>query len=254
MIIKWSLTVPELTGDLKRRAYAYIPESYRDDPEARYPVLYMFDGHNLFFDEDATYGRSWRLGDYLDATETQLMVVGIECNHSPDGGRLSEYAPYDFSSKKFGSIKGRGDVTMRWFTETLKPFIDSQFPTIPDRAHTFIGGSSMGGLMSIYAVAAYNHIFGGAACLSPSVWFGSRKLDKLLTSCELDPDTRVYMDYGERELPNHASTRKRLFKVAERFYQKGAMLTFRMVPYGEHNEASWEKQIGYFLGSLLYGE
>ena len=64
MIDKWNITIPELTGEESRRAYIYLPDSWQRNPELRYPVLYMFDGHNVFFDEDATYGKSWGLGEY----------------------------------------------------------------------------------------------------------------------------------------------------------------------------------------------
>ena len=65
MLIKWDITIPELSGDTPRRAFVWLPEQCREDPEARFPVLYMFDGHNLFSDQDATYGRSWRLAEFL---------------------------------------------------------------------------------------------------------------------------------------------------------------------------------------------
>ena len=89
MINTWNLTIPELTGDTERRAYVYVPDFLEDDPDGRCPVLYMFDGHNVFFDEDATYGKSWGLGNYLDEHETPLIVAAVECDRSPDNGRLS---------------------------------------------------------------------------------------------------------------------------------------------------------------------
>ena len=97
MIEVWDVTLPALTEDAPRRAYVYVPDSAAEDPERRYPVLYMFDGHNVFFDEDATYGKSWGLGEYLDAHGTPLSVAAVECNHDPNDGRLSEYAPYSYS-------------------------------------------------------------------------------------------------------------------------------------------------------------
>ena len=111
MIDTWNITIPELTGEEERRAYVYLPDALEDDPEQRYPVLYMFDGHNVFFDEDATYGKSWGLGEYLDAHETPLIVAAVECNHSPDNGRLSEYSPFSFRARGFGQVTGRGEAT-----------------------------------------------------------------------------------------------------------------------------------------------
>ena len=84
MIETWNVTIPELTGKEARKAYLYLPDSYWEDEGRRYPVLYMFDGHNVFFDQDATYGKSWGMGAYMDATRTQAIVAAVECNHSPD--------------------------------------------------------------------------------------------------------------------------------------------------------------------------
>ena len=119
MIEKWNLTIPELTGDTPRRAYVYVPDSFQEDETLRYPVLYMFDGHNVFFDKDATYGKSWGMKRYMDFTETQLIIAAVECNHSPDGGRLSEYSPFDFRAKGFGWINGRAQTTMDWMVNTF---------------------------------------------------------------------------------------------------------------------------------------
>ena len=77
MIHKWEVTIPELTGEERRRAYLYLPDAYEREPDQRYPVLYMFDGHNVFFDEDATYGKSWGLGEYLDYTGAPLIVAAV---------------------------------------------------------------------------------------------------------------------------------------------------------------------------------
>ena len=200
MVDKWNITIPELTGEEERLAYIYLPESYLTERRKRYPVLYMFDGHNVFFDEDATYGKSWGMKEYMDATETQMIIAAVECNHSPDHGRLKEYSPFDFRERGFGEIQGRGRTTMEWMVNSFKAEIDRDFRTLPDRDHTFIAGSSMGGLMSLYAVTRYNKVFSRAAALSPSIWFGGEKLDKILRSARIQPDTVVYMDYGAREL------------------------------------------------------
>ena len=165
MIKFWDITIPELTDDQERKAYIYVPDSYQWDKSKRYPVLYMFDGHNVFFDSHATYGKSWGMKEYLESTNTELIVAAVECNHSPDNGRLREYSPFDFNDPEFGSFQGLGDITMQWFIHTFKPYIDTHYPTLSDREHTYIGGSSMGGLMSLYAVLEYNSVFSGAICM-----------------------------------------------------------------------------------------
>ncbi len=252
MIKKWKLTYPAYTGDEPRNAYVYIPNEAKKHPEHRYPVLYMFDGHNVFFDSDATYGKSWGMKTYMDRTKTPMIIAAIECNHSPEGGRLSEYSPFTFSNEKLGAIEGRGAETMDWLLHVFKPEIDRRFPTLPDRAHTFIAGSSMGGLMSLYAVLSHNDVFSRAACLSPSIWFAAGQLDTLIREADVSPDTVIYMDYGARELPHHKSMAARFKKVASMLFDKKIDLACRIVPMGDHSEASWERQIPFFMHTLLY--
>ncbi len=252
MVIRRSITIPELTGDLPRRAYVYLPEAARENPDARYPVLYMFDGHNIFFDEDAAYGKSWGMADYLDRTGTPVIVAAVECNHSPDHGRLREYCPFTCQMPGVGRIEGRGKETMDWLVNTFKPMIDEEFPTLPDREHTFIGGSSMGGLMSLYAVLEYNHVFSRGAALSPSLWFAGGQLDQMIRRAVIGEDTVLYMDYGSRELNFHPSMARQFSRVTEKLLEKRVMLNCRIVPFGDHCEACWEEQIPFFMNTLLY--
>lgn len=252
MLEKWDIAIPELTGDALRSVYVYIPDSCQEDPERRYPVLYMFDGHNVFYDEDATYGKSWGMLDYMDRTGTEMIIAAVECNHSPDGGRLSEYSPFTFSDPKLGHITGRGKTTMDWWVNTFKPLIDSHYPTLPDRRHTFIAGSSMGGLMSLYALLEYNTVFSRAAALSPSIWFAAEQLDALIRNARLASDTVLYMDYGSREIRFHPNMRHRFGQVASLLIDREIQLSCRIVPGGDHCEASWERQIPFFFNTLLY--
>ena len=83
MVKKWSVSYPAVNGTEQRRVYVYLPTMYEADPDRRYPVLYMFDGQNVFFDEDATFGKSWGVADYLDYTDTPLIVAAVECNAGP---------------------------------------------------------------------------------------------------------------------------------------------------------------------------
>ncbi len=252
MVNTWDITIPELTGSELRKAYVYLPESYTDDGLKRYPVLYMFDGHNVFFDSHATYGKCWGMKEYLDLTGTDLIIVAIECNHSPDFGRLKEYSPFDFSDPQFGKITGKGKITMDWFVHTLKPEIDEKYRTLPDRAHTFMAGSSMGGLMSLYAVLKYNHMFKGAGVLSPSLWTNPHKIEMLIRTSPVKTDTVIYMDYGEAELSSHAGMRKLFTRTAGLLLDKQILLTSRIVPGGSHCEASWEKQLPFLIPTLMY--
>ena len=252
MIEKWSAAIPKLTGREPRTVYVYVPDSAKKDPEARFPVLYMFDGHNVFFDKDATYGKSWGMKEFMEQSGTPLIIVAVDCNHHPNNGRLSEYSPFTFEDAKLGFIRGRGRTTMEWMVHTLKPMIDRKYPTIPEREATYIAGSSMGGLMSLYAVLKYNDVYSRAACLSPSIWFATRRLDRFIRESVVSPDTVIYMDYGSREMGNHAAMRSQFAQVTTRLLEKNIWLTSRIVPNGDHCEACWEEQLPFFINTLLY--
>ena len=182
-----------------------------------------------------------------------LIVAAVECNHHPDNGRLSEYSPYTFYEPDLGHVTGRGKITMDWFVHSFKPQIDRQYRTLPDRPHTFIAGSSMGGLMSLYALLEYNHVFSRAAALSPSLWVAPGKAESMIRAARPAPGTVLYMDYGSQELDNHSGMLRQLGRAAALLTEKQLMLSFRIVPGGEHCEASWERQIPFFIHTLLYG-
>jgi len=249
MIRTWKLTIPKLSGDAERKVYIYLPGSYGRKPECHYPVMYMFDGHNVFFDSDATYGKSWGMGKYMSRSKKQMIIVAIECNHRGNG-RLQEYSPFSFYDDTFGKIVGKGRLYMNWLLGVLKPYIDSNYRTLPDREHTLICGSSMGGLMALYAVCTYNHIFRRAACLSPSIWVEPEKVTDMISRACILPDTCIYMDYGSEEMHNHNGNPEALASVAQMLFNKQVDLTFRIVPGGTYSEASWERQIPIFMECL----
>ena len=250
MVKKWNVTIPKLSGEKTRRVYLYLPDSYEKEPNTRYPVMYMFDGHNVFFDSDATYGKSWGMNKFMQRSKKQLIIVAVECNHEGNG-RLSEYSPVDFESSYFGGkIKGRGKTYMQWLVGSLKPYIDAHHRTLPDRENTLIGGSSMGGLMSLYAAVQYNHVFSRAACLSPSLWVDPAKLLEMIAKAKLDENTVIYMDYGSREMGNHYGNQANLLTIAQMLMLRKVNLTLRIVPGGDHSEASWERQIPIFMDVL----
>lgn len=253
MVKKWNITIPELTGEEERRLYVYLPKSYQNNRRKRYPVLYMFDGHNLFFDSDATYGKSWGLKDYMDKTGTQLIIVGIECNHSPDNGRLREYSPFTFTMEGTDTVvHGLGRTTMEWIVNVLKPYIDRSFRTLAGRNHTYIAGSSMGGLMSLYAILKYNRTFSKAAALSPSLWVAPDKMNRLIKNARLKPDTVIYTDYGSEEFANHDKMEQLFHTTVSRLMERHVFVTSRIIPHGNHSEACWEKQLPFVINTLLY--
>ena len=249
MILKWDVKIPTLTGERKRKAYVYLPVGYEDEEEMRYPVMYMFDGHNLFSDDEATYGKSWGLADYLDYTETQIIIAAVECD-TVGNGRLSEYSPVDFTMWGGEKIKGRGRKYMDWLVHEFKPYIDENFPTLPDRANTAIGGSSMGGLMTLFAMSAYGKYFSKGAALSPSLWVNGKSVIPFIANAKFRKNTIIYMDYGSRELSNHAAQRQAFADTCSTLLQKDVHLTSRIVPGGVHSEASWQEQIPFFMHVL----
>ncbi len=252
VVEKWQITIPELTGRAERSAYVYLPESYEYEPDFRYPVLYMFDGHNVFFDEDATYGKSWGMKEYMDFTKTQIIIAAVECNHSRDHGRLKEYSPFTFRDPELGLITGKGAITMEWMTKEFKPMIDDRYRTLPEREFTGIAGSSMGGLMSLYAVLDYNQYFSRAAALSPSVWASREKIEAMVRNADVAEDTFIYMDYGSVELSGHGGMSRQFAKITALLMERRICVESRIIPGGTHCEASWERQIPFFMDALQY--
>ena len=249
MVKKWNVTIPQLSGSDPRRVYLYLPDYYDDDPGRRFPVMYMFDGHNVFFDSDATYGKSWGMNSYMTWTRTPLIIVAVECNHKGNA-RLQEYSPMDFENSTLGKIQAKGQIYMDWLVGTLKPEIDANYRTLPERERTIICGSSMGGLMALYGATTYNHVFQRAACLSPSLWVSPGKVLEMVARADIKNDTCIYMDYGSNEIFNHQSSAEALISTAHLLLTKRVNLAFRIVPGGTHSEASWEQQIPIFMDCL----
>ena len=249
MVKEWKVMIPKLSGEKPRKAYIYLPDSYEKEPEKRYPVMYMFDGHNVFFDEEATFGKSWNMNKYMQDTGKELIIVGIECNHEGNK-RLQEYAPFTYTNSEHGKIKGKGSILMNWLIRHLKPYIDKEYRTLPDRKHTIIAGSSMGGLMALYGGTVYNHVFQRAACLSPSLWVSPGQVLEMIARAPIRRDTTIYMDYGELEMFNHAASQESIIAAAHLLLTKRVNLAMRIVPGGNHSEASWEKQVPIFMECL----
>lgn len=239
-----------------RPLHIYLPEGY-DQTDERYPVMYFFDGHNLFFDEDATYGKSWGLKTFLDGWAKPMIVVGLECGHEGEE-RLSEYLPYP-ATGWFSKFEPMGDATLEWMVREVKPVIDRDYRTIPFRECTAIAGSSMGGLMALYGVTRYNRWFSKAGCLSSAVGFCMGPIMADISRLELSPDTRVYLSWGSREAAgvrdplaeDHSShTYFCNRRIAEGLSTWGAAPKLRCQVGGGHCEADWEKLVPECLNFL----
>ncbi|MBR5287338.1 MAG: alpha/beta hydrolase [Clostridia bacterium] len=249
MLYRWNITIPQLSGAQVRRAYLCLPRAYYEQPDRRFPVLYMFDGHNVFLDSDATYGTSWGMLDYLIRENPGLIVAAVSCN-TVGNGRLIEYSPYPHCSSRLGFIPARGEETMDWLLHTFKPMIDAHVRTLPQRENTIIAGSSMGGLMALYAALCHNDHFSRAACLSPSLWTDPQAVRAMIKDANIASDTVIYMDYGSCEMGNHGENAGILADASRLLLEKGVHLTSRIVPGGMHCEASWREQIPVFMRCL----
>lgn len=237
MILQDEAWCPGLGRNVK--LHIRLPEDYETSQE-RYPVMYMFDGHNLFDDRKATYGRSWRLDQFLNTYDKPFIIVGLECDHEGNN-RLHEYCPYEVPKTPLGPLHGKGQILLDWMVHDLKPLVDAHFRTWPQRQATGIAGSSMGGLMAWYGLVRYNDTFSKAAALSPSLILCKRDALNEAAHAHIDPDTRLYISAGGRE-GRGAANKGMLRQFCAPLLKKGAMVKSNFIAKGQHNEASWEKE------------
>ena len=240
-----------------RPLHIYLPETYYDTDE-RYPVMYFFDGHNLFYDEDATYGKSWGLKTFLDQWSKSMIIVGVECGHEGEE-RLSEYLPYKVRTGHFSKYEPMGDETFQWIINELKPVIDKEYRTYPFRECTGIAGSSMGGLMALYGVVHYNHWFSKAACVSSAIGFCMPALMNDMNQNHMNPDTKIYLSWGTKEAygvkdvwseDRSSYTCRANRAVANKVWGCGAQAQMYCQIGGGHGEADWEKLVPGFMDLL----
>lgn len=258
MIVKHDFIYTPTGQGKNRPLHIYLPNDYHDTDEY-YPVMYFFDGHNLYFDEDTTYGKSWGLRTFMEQWDKQMIIVGIECGREGEE-RLSEYLPYMADEgSSFSRFEVMGDKTLQWIIEEIKPFIDKTYRTIPFRECTAIAGSSMGGLMALYGVVHYNQWISKAACISSAIGFCMPEVRKGLAENEMNPDTRVYLSWGTMEAhglddvwneDRTSDTYKWNSEVAEHIWASDATAKLCSQVGGHHCEADWEKLIPDFMSFL----
>lgn len=255
MIIKKDFIYP--SKQKNRALHIYLPDNY-DQTSERYPVMYFLDGHNLFTDEDATYGKSWGMKKFLDTWAKDMILVGIECGHEGQE-RLSEYLPYPANYGRFKEFEPTGEETFRWIIEDIKPIIDQEYRTIPFRECCGIGGSSFGGLMAVYGIIHHNNYFSKAACVSSSIGICMDSIMNELNTTYINPDTRVYLSWGTQEAwgikdvwkeDTHSETYKCNLKVASVFEKSNATVKMYCQVGGGHCEADWEKLVPDFMDFL----
>jgi predicted alpha/beta superfamily hydrolase len=234
-----------------REITIYLPPGYADRPEARYPVLYMQDGQNLFEPERSFIpGRHWRLLEAADAAIADraaraMIIVGID---NAGGDRIDEYTPTHDEVKHHG---GRADDYGRMLVEELKPIIDAGYRTMTDKANTAIGGSSLGGLVSLYLGLKRPDVFGGVASMSPSVWWDSRMIVGMLDRFDSKERPRVWLDIGGREgteaLNDARVLRERMTAMG---WNEGSFRYFED-RRADHSEGAWAKRVRTVLEFLF---
>ena len=220
-----------------RRISVLLPHHY-EESEKRYPVLYLQDGQNLF-DDYAPFG-NWavdkRLALMAEMDMADIIIVAID--HAEED-RIVEFTP---SSTTTRLQSGKGKEYVRFLADVLKPYIDQHFRTLPDRAHTGIGGSSMGGLISIYAGLMYPEVYSKLMIFSPSLWAAPR-IHFHAINLNQSMDVKIYLYGGEGESENMVPNIRK-FKQALRQDGSGASVTFKISidPKGEHNEKRWGRE------------
>jgi predicted alpha/beta superfamily hydrolase len=243
-----------------REVQAYLPPSLAasmaagEPTDRRYPVLYFMDGQNVFDAKTSYIGVEWGADEALE----DLAKEGIEAiavavwNHGDD--RMDEYNPWRSTLAWRGhshATGGKGDAYLDWLVGTVKPMVDRSFPTRAERAATGILGSSMGGLISLYALFAQRAVFGLAGVMSPAVAFSDYRVVTLIEESPLPP-SRVHLDMGWREWRGATRDARR---VRDAFLGRGFELD-RDLHYVEersarHNEGAWQRRLPDALRFLL---
>ena len=223
--------------------WLYLPDGYAGNKKKRYPVLYMQDGQNLFDDLRAAVGE-WGVDECLDSIirngKQGCIVVGID--NGPQ--RMNEYNPYD--NERFG--KGEGRQYVEFIAETLKPFIDRHYRTLLGRDNTLIAGSSMGGLISLYAMLQYPDVFGKAGIFSPAIW-AANSIDSLTDAAAGKLSGKLFFYTGGQE---GETTVNNVVQIQEKIGKKSTAMIYSVVDKdGIHNEAAWRKWFPEFYNWIM---
>jgi predicted alpha/beta superfamily hydrolase len=234
-----------------RNILVYLPEAYLAEPERRFPVFYLHDGQNLF-DGRTSYvvNRTWRAhatADWLTSIGVVEPVILVGINNAGTR-RLAEYTPT--RDQRLGG--GEGARYGHLLTRELKPQIDDLFRTLPDPANTGLGGSSLGGLISMALGLRYPEVFGKLAVLSPSVWWDHRSILSLVSGARPKPDLKIWLDMGTSEGLRHLRDCDLLHhRLRQRGWRDGKDLRYLRVPGGLHNEEAWASRFGKVLEFLF---
>jgi predicted alpha/beta superfamily hydrolase len=233
----------------QRDLIVYTPPCYQDQPGRRFPVLYLHDGQNLF--DGATSfipGQDWHVGQTADSCINSgavepLIIVGMYNTKA----RIREYTPTHVP--KLGG--GRADRYAKFLLQEVKPFIEQEYRALSGAEQTGIGGSSLGGLVSLYLGLKHSSIFGKIAALSPSVWWNQHVIHRFAHAIAVQPRSRIWLDIGTREGPRIVHDVESFRDILlEKGWKLEQDLHYERVEGAEHNEAAWAQRVGPFLRFL----
>ena len=234
-----------------RNLIVYLPPQYASERHRHFPVLYLHDGQNLF-DGQTSYipGRTWQVQETADdAIESEavepLIIVGI---YNTGPRRIAEYTP----TRDWKMGGGEANAYGRLIVEELMPFIGKQYRTLSGPEHTGVGGSSLGGLVSLYLGIEYPQTFGRLAVMSPSVWWNHRSILGLLHNRPLGQYARTWLDVGDAEGARTLEDTNRLFRqMLTQGWQEETDLHYEVCPGGTHDETAWAGRVAPMLQFLF---
>jgi predicted alpha/beta superfamily hydrolase len=225
-----------------RRVWVYLPESYQQTSK-KYPVLYMHDGQNVF-EDTSSYSGEWGVDKALDSLGKQVKECIVIAVDNGMGFRMNEYSPYDLG--KYG--KGVGADYVDFLVKTLKPYIDKNYRTRTGRKNTGIAGSSMGGLISMFAVMQYPEVFGAGGVFSPSFWIAPKLNDELDVKGKRIR-TKLYFYMGDAEGDNMI---KPMNDFVEQLKRTSKAKTITVIKDGgKHHESAWRKEFPDFYRWMM---
>jgi predicted alpha/beta superfamily hydrolase len=226
-----------------RDVIVYLPPHYGAEIARRYPVLYLHDGQNLFDAATAFGGQEWGVDETVQRLIEAggldpLIIVGI---YNTGEHRIDEYTPTVDPKQKRG---GKADLYGRFIVEELKPLIDRHYRTLAGPEDTGLGGSSLGGLVTLYLGLKYPQVFSRLMVMSPSVWWDHGVILRVVQSLKAKPSTRIWLDIGTKEgkfTPGQVRTLRD--HLVAQGWRLGADLKFLQVKGGQHNEADWGQRV-----------
>lgn len=230
-----------------RTLLLYLPPSYRENTLKRYPVLYMHDGQNLFDAATSAFGTEWQVDENIDGAVAgghmdEVIVVGVYNTSN----RIWEYTPC--CDATYGG--GGADTYERFLIDTVKPFVDQNFRTLPGKDQTAIMGSSLGGLLSFYIARRNPTVFGKAGCMSSSFWWNNQALTVQVEQSTVHVPVKFYLDAGTSNDGLPETTRMDSALLTDGYVQ-GQDLDFVTAQGGSHNEASWAARVAIPLAWLF---